>query len=206
MSGKTRLSHFFGFDTISKETVAEIAGTKEFKALKAKLRKELPAVTLTESFFEMLITQLSELLNIDVRTILLNTWNKSSDILQYTDSQKYPPDEIFMLPLAQHTITSEHQPSLQLTLNKAPVGEIQLDIKLELTIKGGILKIQNKRIMAFSVGTCQGKGSVRYGELALLERKSGAFTLPGTFALGAGIALNDTAANVHAIVDTIAKA
>lgn len=203
---RTLLTQFFGFDALSRETVTKIAGTKEFKALKAKLREELPAVTLTESFFEMIVTHLSELLNIDVRAILLNTWSKSAEILKYTDAKKFPPDQAFMLPLAQHTMTSQHQPSLHLTLGKTPVGEIQLDIKLQLQIKGALLKIQNKRIMAFSLGTCQGNGSVCYGELALLEKKSGAFTLPGTFALGTGIPLNETAANVHAMVDAIVKA
>lgn len=202
----TRLSQFFGLDRVSKETIAKIAGTKEFKALKEKLKKELPAVTLTESFFEMIVTHLSELLNLDVRAILLTTWNKSSELLEYTDSKKYPPDKAFMLPLAQHSITSEHQPSLQLTLNKTPVGEIQLDIKLELVIKGAIIKIQNKRIMSFSVGTCQGNGLVHYGKLTLLEQKSGTFTLPGAFDLGAGIPLSETATKVHAIVESIAKA
>lgn len=199
------LNQFFGVDQVSKETVTALVKTKEFQKLKGKLKKEMPAISLSESFFEMIVGHLSEVLHIDVRAILLNTWNTSSEILQYADSKKYPPEQAFMVPLVEHTIISEHTPSLKLTLNKAPVGEIELDVKLELTVKGVILKIQNKRIMALNPGTCKGNGSVRYGDLVLIQKKS-SFDFPGLFALGAGIPLNETAANLHAIVDAVAKA
>lgn len=199
------LSDFFGLDNVSKETVTEFVKTKEFQKLKGKLKKEMPAISMSESFFEMVVNHLSEVLHIDVRAILLCAWNTSSEILQYADPKKYPPDQAFMVPLVEHTITSEHTPSLKLTLNKAPVGEIELAVKLELAVKGVILKIQNKRIMAVEPGTCKGNGSVRYGDLVLIEKKS-TFNFPGTFAFATGIPLNETAANVHAIVDAAAKA
>ena len=49
----------------------------------------------------------------------------------------------------------------------------------------------------------QGRG---FGEISLIERTSKTFKLPGVMDLGKGIPLNETSANIHYLVDTLAKA
>jgi len=203
---ESSLVEFFSLDNISKEKLSQIVKTKEFVRFKETLSKKLPGVPMTEAFFEMVIAELSKLLNIDVRAILLSAWNKSGDILQYADPQKYDQKKTFMIPLAEHTILSEHEPSLHFSFSKIPLGEIKLNISLQLNLKGAFLKIQNSRIMAFLIGSCQGKGWVKYGEVSLFERKSDTFTLPGSIELGAGIPLNAKTADIHQRIDIIAKA
>ena len=160
-ASQTSLQKFFSLDKISREKIAKIARTKEFKALKEKLSEELPAVPITKSFLEMIIKQLCDLLKIDVYAVLLCAWNKSGDILKYSNSKRYPPKATFVVPLAEHTVTSEHKPSLQLTLNKMPLGEIELDVRLALHLKGVLLNIKKGRVMAITLGSCKGEGSVK---------------------------------------------
>jgi hypothetical protein len=154
----------------------------------------------------MIVKQLSELLKMDVYAILLCAWNKYGEILKYSDSKKYPHEETFVVPLAEHTVISEHEPSLQLTLNKMPLGEIELDVRLALHLKGVLLNIKEGRIMAVTLGSCKGEGSVKYDDICLFERTSETFKLPGFVELEKGIPLHETSANIHYLVDTLAKA
>jgi hypothetical protein len=60
--------------------------------------------------------------------------------------------------------------------------------------------------MAVTLGSCKGEGSVKYDDISLYERTSETFKLPGFVELGKGIPLNETSANIHYLVDTLAQA
>jgi len=91
--------------------------------------------------------------------------------------------------LADHTIISEHTPSLQIQINEISLGEVQFNINLELTLKGVILKIQNGKIMEATVGSCEGKGSVSYGDFSILEKETEPIALPLTVDFGEGLSI-----------------
>ena len=183
------LNQFFSFKELSKERISEIAKSKEFSSLREKISKELKGLPVPDAFFEQMIKQVSELLNIDVGTILGSAWSKYEEFLEYRDQEKYPPEEIVLVPLAEHTIISEHAPCLRPQINKVSLGEIKFDISLELALKGVILKIQNGKIMEATLGSCEGKGSVKHGDFSILERQTEPFSVPGSLSLGEGLAI-----------------
>ena len=68
--------------------------------------------------------KLKDLLAIGIPDILVAAWNKYRILLKYLDREKYPPNESFLVPLAEHSITSEHHPYVEILVNDQPVGKI----------------------------------------------------------------------------------
>jgi hypothetical protein len=134
-----------------------------------------------------ILNKLSELLAIGIPDILVTAWNKYEILLKYLDREKYPPNESFLVPLAEHCITSEHHPYLEIRLNDQPVGKIGFEVKVTLTLEGIILKIQDGKIKEIFTGKCKGKGMVSCDHIVILEEKTEAVPLPGSIDLGQGI-------------------
>lgn len=199
----TTLSQFFPVKELSEDQLAVIATSPDFDTIKEKLVKELKGVPIPDSFFQQVVKQLSDLLNIDIRAILVSAWSRSEPFLQYFDSKKYPPDETFLVPLAEHSITSQHFPSLKLYLDKIALGSIKFNVDVELKVKGAILKIQNGKIMEATIASCEGDGMVKLGDTPLLEKKMGYVPMYGSIDFGEGIALGETVENVHKFMSAI---
>ncbi len=204
MNNAPTLNQFFAIKDLSKEKLSEMAKSKQFGPIKEKMSKELKGIPVPEKFFEEIFKQLSDLLNIDIRAILLSVWSKSGEFQKYLDAKNYPPDEVLLVPLAEHTITSEHNPSLESFMNKIPLGKMTFHINIELALKGAIIKIQNGKLWGGSIGSCAGKGSITFGDAHVLEKKSQPISLPSTIDLNDGIPIHNTAEDLHTILSKIA--
>lgn len=199
----TTVSQFLALGELSNEKLTGLANSPDLAPLREKMSKELKGMPIPESFFEEIVKQLSELLNIDVRAILLSVWSKSDEFQKYLDAQDYPPDETVLVPLAEHTIISEHNPSLKSFVNKIPLGKIAFHIYLELVIKGAVARIKDGRLMGGTIGSCTGKGSITFGDMYLLEKESQPFDLPGSIELAEGIAIKDATEGLDSILSRI---
>ncbi|MFQ5708657.1 MAG: hypothetical protein ACE5HO_14475 [bacterium] len=186
---QTTLSRFFPLEQLSQDRLSEITESKEFSSIKAKIARELKGVPVPASLFELMLKQVHDLLDIDLATILARAWSQHRALQDYLDQKKYPPGESVLVPLLEHTIISEHAPSLEPTINDLPLGEITFNVNLELKLQGAVLKIQDGKIKQFSIGSCQGKGSVKYAEFPILEQESSEWPLGGTIDLGDGVAI-----------------
>ncbi len=203
MNNTPTLNQFFAIKDLPKEKLSEMAKSKQFSPIKEKMSKELKGIPIPEKFFEEIFKQLSDLLNIDIRAIILSVWSKSGEFQKYLDARNYSPDETVLVPLAEHTITSEHNPSLKSFLNKIPLGKMTFHINIELTLKGVIAKIQNGKLWGGSIGSCAGKGSITFGDKHILEKESQPILLPATIELHDGIPLQNTAEDLHSILSKI---
>lgn len=199
----TTLNHFFSLKNLSKEQLSEIISSDQFLPIKEKMSKELKGIPIPHSFFEQMIEQLSELLHIDVRAILVSVWSKSEEFKKYLDGEEYSPEEILLLPLAEHSITSEHTPALKPFLDKIPLGEIKFHVYLELELKGAVVKIQNGKLMGGTIGTCEGKGSITCGDVHLLEKDTQPWSLPGSIELSDGIPIQGAVSDLNSILSKI---
>ena len=199
----TTLNHFFSVKDLTSDKLSEIVKSEKFQSIKEKMAKEFKGIPVPENFFEEMLKHLNDLLNIDVRSILVGVWAKSDEFLLYIDPEQYPPDETILVPLAEHTLTSEHHPSLKSFVNKIPIGEITLHINLELTLKGVIVKIQNGKVIGAAIGSCTGKGSITYGDMHLIEKESQPWELPGSIELSEGIPIHEKLADFNSILSKI---
>lgn len=202
----TSLNQFFVIDDLSKKQVSQLTQSRGFEAIKQKWSKKLKGVPVSKGLVEQLVRPLSDLLNVDLRAILVSAWSQSNELAKFLDPEKYPPGETQIVSLTEHTLTSTHQPVLKPYINKVALGQIKFNVLLELTLKGANLKIQDGKIMEATLGSCQGHGSVKYEDYALIEKELQELTLPGTIKLGDGIPLKHPLKDVHQFVSNLKEA
>lgn len=192
MNHTPTLNHFLSIKDLTKKRLSEIIKSEEFRPIRDKMAKQLKGIPVPEELFEEIFNQLSELLHIDIRAILLSVWGKSEDLRKFLDTDEYPPGEMVLLPLAEHTITSEHNPSLKSFIDKIPLGELTFHVNIEMALKAVIVKIQDGKIMGGTIGSCAGKGSITYGhDHVLLQKESEPWQLPGSIDLSSGIPIQE---------------
>ena len=87
-----------------------------------------------------------DLLDISVLDLLVGGWDTYQGLKKYRDKEKYPSTQSVLVPLAEHTVKSEHHPRIEIFINDEPVGTIGFEITLTFTARGVILLIQDGRI------------------------------------------------------------
>ena len=188
------LSQFFSLKEkeLSPDRLSAIESGEQVSAVKGLVLKQTKGVgwgVIKEEIFK----KLGDLLEISIPDILVAAWNKYQILLKYLDREKYPPNESFLVPLAEHCITSEHHPYVEILVNDQPVGKIGFDINVALTLEGIILKIQDGKIKEIFTSTCKGKGTISCDHKVILEKKTESVPLPGTIDLGQGIPITPMA-------------
>ena len=171
---------------VSQNRLSEIESSKKISSLKEVFSKEAKGIKWTAAFNEI-IKKIEDLLDINMPDIMVMAWNKYKILLKYTDRKKYSPDETFLVPLAEHTIKSDHHPYLEILINDKEVGKIEFDISIALTLEGIILKIRDGKIREILTGSCKGKGAIKHGDFVIFEKKLEPISLPGSIDLGEGL-------------------
>jgi hypothetical protein len=159
-----------------------------FGRLTARVKEEIKGVNWQAGLPE-LTQKIGELFDIEIPDILLAAWKKLDVLRKYLDSSQYTPEEVIYAELAEHTITAELHPYLQIEVKRIPVKRIEFTINLSIGVKGMVLRIQNRRIKEIRSGSCEIKGKVEYQDLVLAEKTFTPIELPGSINLGEGIAI-----------------
>lgn len=182
------LNQFFSFkgEELSQSRLSAMESSRKISSLKEVFSKEVKGIRWHVVFNEIM-KKVGDLLNIGVSDIMVMAWNKYSLLLKYLDREKYSPDETFLVPLAEHTIKSEHHPYIEILINDKTVGKIGFDINISLNLEGIILKIQDGKIKEILTGSCKGKGTISHGDFVISEKSLEPIQLPGSIDLGEGI-------------------
>ncbi len=184
-SSEITLDQFFA---MKEDALSTIESSKGMEALKEKIQKESTTIKWPVALNEI-TKKVRDLLSISVIDIMVKAWNKYRELLKYTDKEKYPPDVSVLVPLAEHTIKSEHKPYLEILINDKAVSRIDFDINISLILKGIILKIQDGKIKEIKTGSCKGKGNVKLEDFVIMEKETESISLPGSINLGDGVAI-----------------
>jgi hypothetical protein len=131
--------------------------------------------------------EIAKILEVGFDDILFGAWKKYRQLQQYRDTDKYPPDQAVSVPLVEHTITSTHRPYIDVFINNRLIGRIIFAITLQLQLEGVVLKIQGGKICEVTAGACYGTGSLKIGDVSLIEKKLFRFVLPNVITLAEGI-------------------
>jgi hypothetical protein len=156
----------------------------------ARLRASLTKApdVLRNSAADSVTDALSSVLNIPLIDVLAAAWKTRHELREYCDQSKYPPDQVNNYVLAEHVISSNHQPRFQVLFDGAPCGpDIEFGITLSLTVDAACLQIVNARITKATTGTIQGSGQISCAGHVLVERKTAKLDIPGKFSFGEGI-------------------
>jgi ABC-type transport system involved in cytochrome bd biosynthesis fused ATPase/permease subunit len=174
--------------------------TKQAANLKEELAKESKLIQWS-IVREVLIDKTIGMLDIPVLIFLSPAWKKYKEIMEFADTNKYPPNETELVSLADHSITVEHHPYLQVTYRGVALKNAKLTFTLEaeLIVQGVVLKIQNGKIIAIEAGTVKGNGKLLLEDQLIMNQEFGSYRLPGRIDVGDGISLSDTS-DSHAAV------
>jgi ABC-type transport system involved in cytochrome bd biosynthesis fused ATPase/permease subunit len=172
---------------------AALEKTREAATLKEELAKKSKLIQWSV-VRDVLFDKTVEMLDIPLLTFLQPAWKKYREIMDFADTEKYPPNETELVSLAEHTITVKHQPYLQVTYRGVEIPNVKLTftLKADLTLQGVILKIKNGKIIAINGGAVTGSGELLLEDQSIFKQPFGSYELLGSIDLGDGIPLRGT--------------
>ena len=123
-----------------------------------------------------------KLLDIDIFDIFSGAWLKLKELQTYLDKTKHPPEEVSLVPLAEHTIRSEHHPQIEILIGEKQLFNITFDVLLEFKLTSFVLKIKDGCIHEIKTGSFKCAGIIKCGGEKLVEKKSSKYKLPASIA------------------------
>ena len=188
MESPPTLAGFFSLEErpLTSERLPPAEKHAKLAEVRDKIGKAAPGLAWGVASAEIL-RSVADLLKISFTDIMVATWNKYHVLKKYKDRTKYPPDQVSLVPLAEHTITSEHHPYVDILVGEQSVARLDFTVKVALALKGFILKIRDAKIIEIHSGNLKGKGSLACEDFVLLEEETESFPLPATISLGEGI-------------------
>jgi len=139
-----------------------------------------------------LMARIREVLDVPVPDVVAGAWGRSVDLLKYRDAERYPPERVSVVPLAPHTVSSRHKPSVEVEVSgvlPTPVKlRLALDVELTAKVEGAKITIQAGRIRKLMGGTMHLTGTLFAGDHQIGSGKR-TVRIPGEVSLGEGIAI-----------------
>ncbi|MDJ0836683.1 MAG: hypothetical protein QNK37_09205 [Acidobacteriota bacterium] len=182
------IKDLFSLQNMDAEQIEAVTSGEAFEKMKQDLGKDSKSFVLQKMLPELL-KRLDEMLDLDITTMLTNAWAKNEELAAFAADQE--GDEPETVPLVTHTITSHHEPHLDLEikgLGKTLTG-ITLQIDLTLTLDGATLTFQKGKLIEIAPGSCKVGGRMSYNDLTLLEKESGPLQLPQKWTFEEGLTL-----------------
>ena len=136
-----------------------------------------------------ILKKLVDLLDIEVVKIIVNSWIDNDFFQQINQIKDAEPNETIIIPLAQHTITSTHNPYLEIIYNGKVVHTINFEVNVDFHFKAVNLSFQDKKLKEISSGECNINGEFLCEKIKFLEAEIKKFNLPGMLNLGDGISI-----------------
>ena len=125
-----------------------------------------------------LASKIGELFNVELPDLLVSSWKKARELQEALEESRKSPEEIIVLDLAEHEITNEYHPSIEIRIAGLPLPKkIEFKVQIVTALKGINLKIQAGTITEIQAGSCDFEGKVKYQDLTIAEKKLGPIEL-----------------------------
>jgi hypothetical protein len=86
-----------------------------------------------------LASKIGELFNVELPGLFVSSWKKAKEVREALEESRKSPDEVIVLELAQHEITNEFNPYIEIRVAAMPVPKkSSLKWKLRRHSKGSI--------------------------------------------------------------------
>lgn len=168
------LNDCFGEEIWKKQALSELENKEKVSGLKQEMVKKSPHLK-WKIISRELNGSAKELFNIKLKDILESAWKKYKEVQKYLGDEQAGNNEIFLVPLVEHIVTSDHHPKIELRSGGILLGEINFTIHLKLFLSGVILKINHGKIRGVSAGKCKSQASVSCEGVTLLKDESREF-------------------------------
>jgi len=160
----------------------------KLQEIQKAVQKELRSVDMF-ALNGALLNKVASMLDAPFVHALAGGWSKCGEILKYRDREKYRPEDTFLVALAEHTVSSEYRPSIDMLINNVPLKTLAFVVTLGIDVKGFQLEIQDAKIRRVRTGTWLGSGQVTLDGMQIYRKELQPVALPGVVHLGEGLAI-----------------
>lgn len=168
------INQIFRIPELQENKLEEIEIKDKVVELKKKIIKKEPRLKWSYVLEEILNSG-NKLLNVRLKDILVNAWKKYDEIEKYLNAENFDTEETFIIPIASHTIISDHHPAVEIRLGEIYTGKIEFDLHLELLMSGILLIIKQGKIEGIKAGKCQSRGYFSCEGIPLFDDESSEF-------------------------------
>jgi hypothetical protein len=165
------INHLFWGKSITPENLSAVEKNAKFENLKKEIKRK-EKIFQWEKIQDEISENCTKLLNTPLKTIMEKAWEKYEEVNQYLDTEKYGDENTFLIPLVEHTVVSEHQPKIEVSIGEIHLVDIDFNVHLELILSGVVLKIGQGKIQGVHAGKCKSKASVSCEEVMIFEDES----------------------------------
>ena len=171
-----------GVSALSERLATSLETTEEAAEIKRALAKAVPGLPLGP-IIEGVSKGLETALDVPISSVLAGAWDRARElraaIQQTRDSEK----DAVLLPLLDHTITSEHRPYVDVVLNGTAIARLVFPLTVTFHLEGIVLRIAKGRIADVLAGQMTIKATLKFEEFVLIEKALPPITIPGALAL-----------------------
>ena len=153
--------------------------SNDWKEFQGRLGREIKTIKWPAAMPD-LASKITELFDIELPGLLVPAWKKAKEVQEALKESKESPDEVIVLDLAEHEITNEYHPSIEIRIAGLPLPKkIEFKVQVVTALKGINLKIQAGTITEIQAGSCDFEGKIKYEDLTIAEKKVGPLELLG---------------------------
>jgi hypothetical protein len=153
--------------------------SNDWKEFQSRLGREITSVKWPAAMPD-LASKIGELFDIELPGLLVPAWKKAKELQEALEESKKSPDEVTVLNLAEHEISNEYHPYIEIRIAGMPLPKkIEFKVQIATTLKGINLKIQAGTITEIQAGSCDFEGKVKYQDLTLAKKNVGPIELLG---------------------------
>lgn len=135
-----------------------------------------------------LATKTDELLSANLADVVITGWKRYDALRQAARRTYDAPSTEEIVALAAHTVESSHRPAIEVFIDGASMGTINIELKIAVTIDGALAVVRQGWLIGLRTGTFTVGASLAVQQTAFAERRW-PFDLPGAIQLRHGVPL-----------------
>ena len=171
-----------GTRTLSEKLAKTLDASEEAAEIKAALAKAVPGLPLGP-IVEGVSKALENALDVPISSVLGSAWNRARELRAAIVQTRDSDTAAVLVPLLDHTITSEHRPYVDVTVNGAAIARLVFPLTLALHVEGAVVRVTKGRITDVMAGQLTVKATLRFAEFVLFEQALSPIAIPGALPL-----------------------
>lgn len=171
-----------GVSALSERLAASLETSEEASEIKRALAKAVPGLPLGP-IIEGVSKGLETALDVPISSMLAGAWDRARELRAAMKETRDSEKEAVLLPLLDHTITSEHRPYVDVVLNGTAIARLVFPLAVTFQLEGIVLRIAKGRIADVLAGQMTIKATLKFAEFVLIEKALPPITIPGALAL-----------------------
>ena len=171
-----------GVSALSERLATSLETSEEAAEIKGALAKAVPGLPL-RPIIEGVSKGLETALDVPISSMLAGAWDRARELRAAMKETRDSEKEAVLLPLLDHTITSEHRPYVDVVLNGTAIARLVFPLTVTFHLEGIVLRIAKGRIADVLAGQMTIKATLKFSEFVLIEKALPPITIPGALAL-----------------------